>query len=85
MFILFFLLFIVVCDVNVSFGSENFGDLLEWDLSDFYIFFDVLEFVMDLVFFEKECFVFVFDYEGKLVDLDVVEMFICIECNEKIS
>lgn len=85
MFTLPFPLPTAVRDANASSGSENLGDLPEWDLSDLYTSPDAPELATDLAFLEKECSAFASDYEGKLADLDAAEMLTCIERNEKIS
>ena len=72
-------------DANASSGSDNLGDLPEWDLSDLYSSPDAPELEADLAFLEKECAAFAADYEGKLGDLTADEMLTCIERNEKIS
>ena len=85
MFTLPFPLPAAVRDANASSGSENLGDLPEWDLSDLYTSPDAPELEADLAFLEKECSAFASDYEGKLAELDAAEMLTCIERNEKIS
>ncbi|NQY60920.1 M3 family oligoendopeptidase [Cognatishimia sp.] len=85
MFTLPFPLPAAVRDANASSGSENLGDLPEWDLSDLYTSPDAPELEADLSFLEKECSAFAADYQGKLADLDASEMLTCIERNEKIS
>ena len=85
MFTLPFPLPTAVHDANASSGSENLGDLPEWDLSDLYTSPDAPELEADLSFLEKECSAFAADYQGKLADLDASEMLTCIERNEKIS
>ncbi|MEJ5219416.1 M3 family oligoendopeptidase [Cognatishimia sp. D5M38] len=85
MFTLPFPLPTAVRDANASSGSENLGDLPEWDLSDLYTSPDAPELEADLAFLEKECSAFAADYEGKLADLSADDMLTCIERNEKIS
>ncbi|MGR3814997.1 MAG: M3 family oligoendopeptidase [Cognatishimia activa] len=85
MFTLPFPLPTAVRDANASSGSENLGDLPEWDLSDLYTSPDAPELEADLAFLEKECSAFASDYEGKLADLSADGMLTCIERNEKIS
>ena len=72
-------------DANASSGSDNLGDLPEWDLSDLYTSQDAPELEADLAFLEKECSAFAEDYQGKLADLNADEMLTCILRNEKIS
>jgi oligoendopeptidase F len=72
-------------DANAGSGSDNFGDLPEWDLSDLYTSPEAPELDADLAFLEKECADFAADYEGKLASLSADEMLTCIQRNEKIS
>ena len=72
-------------DANASSGSENLGDLPEWDLSDLYTAPDAPELEADLAFLEQECSAFAADYEGKLNTLSAEDMLTCIHRNEKIS
>ena len=72
-------------DANPSSGSDNLGDLPEWDLSDLYTAPDAPELEADMGFLEKECAAFAADYEGKLANLSADEMLTCIQRNEKIS
>ncbi|MDP2519369.1 M3 family oligoendopeptidase [Shimia thalassica] len=74
-----------VRDVNSSHGTDNLGDLPEWDLSDLYTGEDAPELEADLAFLEKECAAFAADYEGKLADLDAAGLLECVLRNEKIS
>ncbi|MDO6798136.1 M3 family oligoendopeptidase [Shimia thalassica] len=74
-----------VRDVNTSHGTDNLGDLPEWDLSDLYTGEDAPELEADLAFLEKECAAFAADYEGKLADLDAAGLLECVLRNEKIS
>ncbi len=74
-----------VRDVNTSHGTDNLGDLPEWDLSDLYTGEDAPELEADLAFLEKECAAFAADYEGKLADLDATGLLECVLRNEKIS
>ncbi|CUJ92106.1 Oligoendopeptidase F, plasmid [Shimia thalassica] len=74
-----------VRDVNSSHGTDNLGDLPEWDLSDLYTGEDAPELEADLAFLEKECAAFAADYEGKLADLDATGLLECVLRNEKIS
>ncbi|MGR3838498.1 MAG: M3 family oligoendopeptidase [Cognatishimia sp.] len=72
-------------DANPSSGSENLGDLPEWDLNDLYTAPNAPELEADMGFLEKECAAFAADYEGKLATLSADEMLTCIQRNEKIS
>ena len=74
-----------VRDVNTSGGTENLGDLPEWDLSDLYSSPDAQELSTDMAWLEKECASFAKDYEGQLADLSAVNMLTCVHRNEKIS
>ncbi len=74
-----------VRDANAGSGSEELGDLPEWDLSDLYRSPDAPELEADLNFLETECAAFAADYEGKLADLSADELLTCVERNEKIS
>ncbi|MEQ9695436.1 M3 family oligoendopeptidase [Shimia sp. SDUM112013] len=74
-----------VRDANASHGTDNLGDLPEWDLSDLYTGEDAPELEADLAFLEKECAAFAADYEGKLADLDAAGLLECVQRNEKIS
>ena len=71
-----------VKDVNASSGTEDLGDLPEWDLSDLYAGEDAPELTTDLEWFEEACASFAADYEGKLSTLDAGGM---LTCNERIS
>ena len=57
-------------DANATSGSDNLGDLPEWDLTDLYASEDAPELQRDLEWLEKECVAFAADYEGKLASLD---------------
>ena len=74
-----------VRDANTSHGTENLGNLPEWDLSDLYTGEEAPELEADLAFLEKECSAFAADYEGKLADLDAAGLLECVQRNEKIS
>ncbi|MCR9114952.1 MAG: M3 family oligoendopeptidase, partial [Rhodobacteraceae bacterium] len=66
-------------------GSDNLGDLPEWDLTDLYESEDAEALQNDLDWLETACAAFAADYEGKLADLDAAGLLECIERNEKIS
>ncbi|MEQ9240113.1 M3 family oligoendopeptidase [Roseovarius indicus] len=72
-------------DANATSGSDNLGDLPEWDLTDLYASEDAPELQRDLEWLEKECAAFAADYEGKLASLDAAGLLECIERDEKIS
>ncbi len=72
-------------DVNAGSGSDNFGDLPEWNLDDLYTGQDAPELKRDLDWLEQACADFAADYEGKLADLDAAGLLECIQRNEKIS
>ena len=74
-----------VRDANASSGTDNLGDLPEWDLSDLYTSEDAPELTHDLDWLEGECAAFASDYEGKLGDLDAAGLLECILRNEKIE
>ena len=74
-----------VRDANASSGTDNLGDLPEWDLSDLYTSEDAHELTRDLDWLEGECAAFASDYEGKLGDLDAAGLLECILRNEKIE
>lgn len=75
----------LVRDANASSGSDNLGDLPEWDLTDLYASQDAPELIKDLEWLEGECAAFASDYENKLADLDAAALLTCVERNEKIS
>ncbi|KZY30850.1 oligoendopeptidase F [Roseovarius sp. HI0049] len=72
-------------DANASSGSDNLGDLPEWDLTDLYASEDAPELSRDMEWLQKECAAFAADYEGKLASLDAAGLLTCIERDEKIS
>ncbi|GAA6179249.1 M3 family oligoendopeptidase [Shimia sp. NS0008-38b] len=74
-----------VRDANASSGSQDFGDLPEWDLSDLYTSDDAPELQADLAWLETECAAFATDYEGKLAGLSADDLLTCVQRNEKIS
>ncbi|WP_299354195.1 M3 family oligoendopeptidase [uncultured Shimia sp.] len=74
-----------VRDANASHGTDNLGDLPEWDLSDLYTSDDAPELATDLEWLEAECAAFAADYEDKLADLDAAGLLVCVERNEKIN
>ncbi|WP_371223047.1 M3 family oligoendopeptidase [Roseovarius sp. 2305UL8-3] len=74
-----------VRDANAGSGSDNLGDLPEWDLSDLYTGEDAPELKRDLDWLEKASADFAADYEGKLADLDAAGLLECILRDERIS
>ena len=74
-----------VRDANTSHGSENLGQLPEWDLSDLYTGEEAPELARDLDWLEGECAAFAADYEGKLASLDAQALLRCVHRNERIS
>ena len=74
-----------VRDANTSHGSENLGQLPEWDLSDLYAGEEAPELARDLDWLEVECAAFAADYEGKLASLDAQALLRCVHRNERIS
>ena len=58
-----------VRDANASSGSDELGNLPEWDLTDLYAADDAPELTRDLDWLAQECSAFASDYEGKLADL----------------
>nr|WP_319947820.1 M3 family oligoendopeptidase [uncultured Shimia sp.] len=74
-----------VLDANASHGSDDLGNLPEWDLSDLYTSPTAPELERDLEWLEKECAAFAADYEGKLSTLDADGLLTCVLRNEKIS
>ncbi len=76
---------IPVRDAMAGGGSENLGDLPEWDLSDLYTSEDAPELSRDLQWLESECAAFAQDYEGKLSNLDANGLLNCVQRNERIN
>ncbi|MEX5579123.1 M3 family oligoendopeptidase [Pseudophaeobacter sp. A-200-2] len=74
-----------VRDANAGGGSDAFGNLPEWDLTDLYTADDAPELARDLDWLEQECSAFASDYEGKLADLDAAGLLDCVLRNEKIN
>ncbi|MQQ08940.1 M3 family oligoendopeptidase [Epibacterium sp. SM1979] len=74
-----------VFDANASSGSDNLGELPEWDLSDLYSGEDAPELTRDLDWLQGECAAFAKDYEGKLAELDADGLLQCVLRNEKIN
>lgn len=74
-----------VRDANAGSGSDNLGNLPEWDLSDLYTATDAPELARDLEWLENACASFASDYEGKLAGLDADGLLDCVLRNEKIN
>ncbi len=74
-----------VRDANAVGGSDNLGNLPEWDLTDLYASEEAAELARDLDWLEGECASFASDYEGKLADLDAAGLLTCVHRNEKIN
>ncbi|WP_171207687.1 MULTISPECIES: M3 family oligoendopeptidase [unclassified Ruegeria] len=74
-----------VRDANAGGGSDNLGNLPEWDLTDLYTSEDAPELSRDLDWLEQECAAFAADYEGKLAELDAAGLLTCVTRNEKIN
>ncbi len=74
-----------VRDANAVGGSDNLGNLPEWDLTDLYTSEEAAELARDLDWLEGECASFASDYEGKLADLDAAGLLTCVHRNEKIN
>ncbi len=74
-----------VRDANAGSGSDSFGNLPEWDLTDLYTSEDAPELERDLTWLDGECSAFAADYEGKLADLDAAGLLNCVLRNEKIN
>lgn len=69
----------------VSGGSDDLGNLPEWDLSDLYASPDAPEFKRDMDWLEAACASFAQDFEGKLAGLDAAAMLDCVLRYEKID
>ena len=72
-------------DANPTHGTEDLGDLPEWDLTDLYAAPDAPEFARDMERTQADCAAFAADYEGRLGDLDAPAMRECIERYEAID
>ncbi len=73
-----------VFDANAQ-GSDDFGNLPEWDLSDLYPGEDSPELAKDMVWLEKECAAFAKDYEGKLASLSADDILKAVQRYEQID
>ena len=74
-----------VRDTNAAGGTDNLGDLPEWDLSDLYPATDAPEIARDKDWLAGECAAFAGDYEGKLADLSADQMLNAVQRYEKID
>lgn len=74
-----------VRDANASSGSDELGNLPEWNLSDLYASDDAPELTRDLDWLAQECSAFAADYEGKLAELEAEGLLNCVLRNEKIN
>ncbi|MCG7519628.1 M3 family oligoendopeptidase [Ruegeria sp. Ofav3-42] len=74
-----------VRDANAVGGTDNLGNLPEWDLTDLYTSEDAPELSRDLEWLEGECASFAADYEGKLAELNADGLLTCVQRNEKIN
>ncbi|MEL6521250.1 MAG: M3 family oligoendopeptidase [Pseudomonadota bacterium] len=72
-------------DANLAGGSDELGNLPEWDLTDLYPAPDAPELKRDLDWLEQACKDFASDYEGKLAGLDAQGMLDCVLRYEKID
>ena len=72
-------------DINASNGTDNLGNLPEWDLTHLYPSQDSPELTRDLGWLEEACTNFASDYEGKLADLDAAGLLDCVLRYEKID
>ncbi|UWQ00505.1 M3 family oligoendopeptidase [Aliiroseovarius crassostreae] len=74
-----------VLDANAGSGTDSFGDLPSWDLTDLYASEDAPELARDLDWIDSACAEFAETYQGKLADLDAAAMLECILADEKIT
>ncbi len=72
-------------DANSSNGSNAFGDLPEWDLTDLYPGQDSKEIKRDQDWLEAACSSFAADYEGKLASLTADELLDAVKRYEQID
>ena len=66
-------------------GSNSFGDLPEWDLTDLYPSPDAPEVERDMAWVDAQSSGFEASYKGKLADLDAAGLLACVESYEKID
>ncbi|MGB0905061.1 MAG: oligoendopeptidase F, partial [Mangrovicoccus sp.] len=74
-----------VFDAAPSQGSDGFGNLPEWDLTDLYPAPDAPELTSDLEALAKACDSFAADYTGKLATLDAAGLLEAVQRYETIS
>ncbi|UWQ09912.1 M3 family oligoendopeptidase [Aliiroseovarius crassostreae] len=74
-----------VLDANAGSGTDSFGDLPSWDLTDLYASEDAPELARDLDWIDSACAEFAETYQGKLAELDAAGMLECILADEKIT
>lgn len=72
-------------NANAGSGSDNLGNLPEWDLSDLYTSETAHELTRDLDWLEQACADFARDYENNLDALDAAGFLACVHRNEKIN
>ncbi|MGX9354853.1 M3 family oligoendopeptidase [Roseobacteraceae bacterium S113] len=72
-------------DANATSGTDNLGNLPEWNLDDLYAGEDAAELKRDLDWLEDACASFAADYEGKLGTLDAAGLLECVHRNERIN
>lgn len=72
-------------NANAGSGSDNLGNLPEWDLSDLYTSETAPELTRDLDWLEQACADFARDYENNLDALDAAGFLACVHRNEKIN
>jgi oligoendopeptidase F len=75
----------ITYDANASHGTQPFGNLPEWDLSDLYTAPDAPELKADMDWLDAECAGFAADYEGRLATLEAAAFLTCVQRNEAIS
>ena len=66
-------------------GSEPFGDLPEWDLTDLYPSEDSAELARDMDWLDNACSEFATDYQGKLANLDAAGLLEAVQRYEQID
>ena len=72
-------------DAHTDKGSNAFGDLPEWDLTDLYPAPDSAEIKRDMDWLEAACADFAADYEDKLADLDAAGLLDAVKRYENID
>ena len=66
-------------------GSNSFGDLPEWDLTDLYTSPEAPEVDTDLAYVETTVIAFEADYKGKLADQTAAQLLACVQTYEAIE